>query len=343
MKIYHVVMLSLALATLFLTLCLLHGRKVAQYGNTSVGYAAKLQSACYDAAKTINMSYVRNSSGAWDSPSARNLTLDIFYKSLALNLNMDEAGRNEIAEMTPIVVLIDNGGFYVSYSACFDAYENTKIPISADGHSVISGLNTYSETYAGVTVHFYLTDYVEIILPDGCYLSGKRQEVYDELPDETKLSLSFMASKNKFAEFRSYTVAARIEETLNYYLNTQFINVDAFNTGYQISIPRASGECWARAIENPSIIAFFQGEQDYVDGKLLSTYAYAAGEMSVGDLFFIQNGYYYRVDNSLGIQKVLEDGIYKYFYNGEQINIFFTSMEECAATGALPSNQIFLQ
>lgn len=342
MKIHHVIMLSLSLATLFLTLCLLQGKKVAQYGNSSVGYAVKLQSACYNAAKTINISHIRNSSGAWDAPSARNLTLDIFYRSLALNLGTDGTDRNEAAEMTPIVVLVDNGGFYVSYNACFDTYNNTKIPISADGHSVISGLNTYSETYAGVAVHFYLTDYVEIILPDGCYLSGKRQEVYDELPDETKLSLSFMASENKFAEFRSYTVTTRIEETLNYYLNTQFINVDTFNTGYQISIPRTSGECWARAIENPSIIAFFQGEQDYVDGKLLSSYAYAAGEMSVGDLFFIQDGYYYRVDSSLNIQKVLEDGIYKYFYNGEQINQFFTSMKECAAMGATPSDQIFL-
>lgn len=79
-----------------------------------------------------------------------------------------------------------------------------------------------------------------------------------------------------------------------------------------------------------------------MDGKLLSSYAYAAGEMSVGDLFFIQDGYYYRVDSSLNIQKVLEDGIYKYFYNGEQINQFFTSMKECAAMGATPSDQIFL-
>lgn len=343
MKIQHVLMLAISIATLFFTIYTFHSRKVAQYENANIGYSEKIQAACYDAAKTINISHVRNGNGAWDTPSAQNLTLDIFYRSLALSLDKESSSRNEIAEMTPIVVLADSGGFYICYNACFDTYENTKTPSSIDGRSVISGINTYSETYGDYMVHFYLTDYVEVILPDGSYLSGTRQEVSESLPDETKLQLSFIASESEFIKSRTETISSKIEETLNYYVNTQFINADAYHTRYQISIPKLSGESWARSIENPTIIAFFQGEQDYLEGHLLSSYAYAAGEMSACDLFFIQDGAYYRVDPALNIQKILENGIYKYYFNGKQIDRFFTSMKDCAAAGAVPSDQIFSQ
>lgn len=342
MKIHYVAMIAVALAVLFLSLCLLQSRKTAQYENASTGYAEKLQSACFDAAKTINMTSLRDGKGVWDSFLARDLTLDIFYRSLALNLNREDASRNEIAEMTPIVVLADNGGFYINYSACFDPFDNIKISDTADGRSVTSAMNTYAESFGNIAVHFYLSDYVEVILSDGSYICGTRQEVYDDLPVEARNTLSFMSSEFLFDENRAETIASSIEEALNYYLNTQFVNEDAYNTGYQISIPRTSGETWARSIENPTIIAFLQGEQDYLEGRLLSTYAYAAGEMSVGDLFFIQDGLYYRVDGSIDIQKVLENGIYRYFYNGVQIDQFYTSMQECAATGAVPAEQIFL-
>ncbi len=342
MKIHYVAMISTALIVLFLSLCLLQSRKAAQYENANTGYAEKLQSACYDATKTINISSLHDGRGVWDSFSSRELTLDIFYRSLAFNLNRENAGRSEIAEMTPIVVLADNGGFYISYSACFDPIENIKTSNMADGRSVTSGLNTYAESYGNIAVRFFMSDYVEVILSDGTYISGTRQEVYSDLPDDAKITLSFMSSESLFDENRVETISLRIEEVLNYYLNTQFINVDAYNTGYQISIPRNPKETWARSIENPTIIAFLQGEQDYLEGRLLSTYAYAAGEMSVGDIFFIQDGLYYRVDGSLNIQKVLENGIYRYFYNGVQIDQFYTSMKDCASTGAVPAEQIFL-
>lgn len=343
MKIHHVIILSTALALLLFSISLLRGKKLAQYENANMIYACKLQSACYDAAKTINISFIRDCAGVWDSHTARELTLEIFYKSLALSLDRDNSTRNEIAESTPIVILADNGGFYISYSAGFDRQGHVLVPATTDPRSVTSGLNAYAGTYAGATVHFFLSDYVEVILPSGEYLSGCRQDVYDNLPENVKENLSFFSSDTQFDEYRTEAVALRIEENLNYYLNTQLVNVDAYNTGYQVSVPRQDGEYWARSIKGPSIIAFFQGEQDYLNGKLLSSYAYAAGEMSACDLYFIHNGFYYRVNDSLDIQKVLENGIYKYVYNGTQINQFYTSMAECAATGAAPAEQIFSQ
>ena len=344
MKIHNVMILVLGIFVAFFLLFSYQNQTAVHYSYRNTEYAEKLTSACYDAAQTISADFVGKPTGCWDDSSSRTETLLIFYKSLAQNLDMDTEVRiRGIKDYTPFVLLVDNPGFYISYNACFDDYGNAIVPEDLESVNVVSELNTYTGTYDGHTVRFYLNDYVDVTLSDGSFLDGKRTEVFEKLSGSAKTALSFLNDTEAFGQMRVEAVSGKIEQVINYYLNTQMINVSAYNTGYQVALPQLSGEDWSRMLAHPTVISFAQGEQEPVDGRILNVYAYAAGELNEKYLYFIMDGEYYCIDKDLKsqIQKVAEGNGVAYYFNGKRIDCFYTDMEECARKGAVPAWQIF--
>lgn len=339
MKIHHIVIFFSGIFLVFFLWYSWNNQKPVSFNRTNIEYANKLTSACYDAAQTIDGEELGSKKGVWNSLEDRKNTLFVFYKSLAKNLNKDnDVQITSIPEYTPFVLLVDTNGFYLSYNACFDEYGNAVVPKNMDSINVISNLNTWVDTFSGISVRFYLNDYVDVTTSDGRFYSGLRDNVYEQLPDGEKAVLSFLMDNDRFEENRIYVVAKTIEDTINYYLNTQSINVTGYNTGYQVTLPQIKHEDWSRMLQHPTVISFMQGKQQYVDGRMLNIYSYASGELNTGYRYFVADGLYYRIDKTTGlVYGVDEDGVITATYQGIPVSGFYSSVEECAKEGAIPS------
>ena len=322
-------------------------QRSSAYSQTNVEYANALTAACHDAAKTIRMDLLGEHQGVWRQKSARERTLNMFYDTLSRNFGSVSAVlETEMKEKTPVVVLVDVDGFYVSYNAVFDDYGNSIVPFTYDKVDVVSSLNTWAERNGTAVVRYYLSDYVDVTLNDGTVWSGNRKTVYDNLHAAGRLSSSLYYLNNdaQFAEKKQVCIATKLEKQINYYLNTQTINVSKYNTGYNVTMPASIGEDWARMTKNPTVIAFMQGNQERTTGNILNVYAYCAGELTNANVYFIYDGYYYPIEMATKTDATVTTFVSSteyvvttvYTYNGTDITKFYFSEEECAAEGALP-------
>ncbi len=337
MKMHNVLLLFTGIFFAVFLLFSVRNNTYADFAEENREYAVWLTSACYDAAKTLNTESVQNAAGVWSDSSARSKTLNAFYKSLSNNLSTEQ-NMNVVIGNTPFVILVDNDGFYISYNAGYDNYGNAEVPADLDTINVVSALNTYTEKTEGHTIRYYLNDFVSVTLSNGSFYDGMRWEVYEKLPDRAKSQLQFLADKDAYAENRTHAVVLRIEEVINYYLNTQKNITSAYNTGYNVTLPEITGEDWSRMLKKPSIISFAQGRQLGINHHRLNVYAFSGGELTDSLHYFIVNGMYYRYDRDVTLS-LQADGSYSYM--GLPIDGFYESMEEAAMTGAMPSDQIY--
>lgn len=58
-----------------------------------------------------------------------------------------------------------------------------------------------------------------------------------------------------------------------------------------------------------------------------------------GNIYVIIDGVYYDIKN-IELESVQENGITRYFYNGAQIDAFYTSEEDCIKAGAISSAEV---
>ena len=161
-------------------------------GTTNIQYANALTSACYDASGTIKQEL--NSDGVWDAVSDRERTLKTFYNTLEFCFNTEfTANADDTHRYTPVVCLIDNNGYYISYNSTFDDYGNVYIngekaasynTNSSDIHHkayyesmTISPINTWTKQYGKYTVRFFLNDIIEIRDDEGNYYKDKKDDL----------------------------------------------------------------------------------------------------------------------------------------------------------------------
>ena len=322
-------------------------QRSSAYNRTNIEYANSLTAACHDAAKTINIDNLEQEYGVWRTTAEKEHTLNIFYESLSRNFG--ESGEmlsGRMKEKTPIVVLVDTDGFYISFNAKFDDYGNAIVSNAYEEANVITDINTWTEQTGSYIIRYYLSDHIQVTTGNGTVFAGDRHNVYRDMAHAGALSsaISFIADDVKFNEYRNVVVAKKLEEQINYFLNTQFINVNPYFTGYNVTIPALEGEDWARNIDAPTVISFMQGNQEPLNGNMLNVYAYASGEITAKHLYFIEGDYYYKLDGNSIVTTTttvtingVTTTITQYSHNGIPITNFYTSMEECAALGALPA------
>lgn len=161
---------------------------------TNIQYADTLTSACYDASRTIERE--SGSDGAWEKESAREKTLETFYSTLEFCFNTEfTLNADETHRYTPVVCLIDNNGYYISYNSTFDDYGNVYIngEVSAKYNTkssapdkkayyesmTVSPINTWTKAYNDYIVRFYLDDTIEIIEPNGNVVKDKKNKIIE--------------------------------------------------------------------------------------------------------------------------------------------------------------------
>lgn len=347
MKIHNYVIIFCAFVMAIFIFWNYKTQRSSSYSRTNIEYANALTAACHDAAKTIRMDLLGEYQGVWRQKSARQRTLAMFYDTLSRNFgSVSEVLGEEMKEKTPIVVLVDVDGFYISYNAAFDEYGNSITPFTYDQVDVVSSLNTWAERRGSAVVRYYLSDYVDVTLPDGTVWSGNRAAVRDNLHEAGRLTtdLSYLGNADEFRERKQVVIADKLEKQINYYLNTQTINVSKYNTGYNVTMPASVGEDWARMTKNPTVIAFMQGNQEQTTGRFLNVYAYCAGELTNANVYFIYDGYYYPISYAAKTDRMVTISVSSteyvettvYTYNGTDVIQFYFSEEDCAAEGALP-------
>ena len=257
-------------------------------------YTQIITNACYDAIKVID----KEETYVFKEETTRKNALKIFYKTILKGLDIDN-GINDriISEKTPFVLLIDCDGYYLNYNTAFDTTMTISEP---DALCACTGLNTWADTYTGedgkkYLVRFFLNDYIEII-DDAT--GEKFKGTLDEAKEEYDAILPFLT--NDYEPTKRYCIINCMEDTINYLLNTQNINIGSWRMGYVVSLSNIPGEDWTRMLKNPTIIGFLQGPNKNNLTDNLNVYGYAASEKIKGRLYYADEttNLYYRLEKT---------------------------------------------
>lgn len=344
MKIQHYVLIFLGLCFGLFVFYRIQNQFSVTYQEKNTEYTNALASACYDAAKTIKVSNLSDNDGVWKSEEDIRYSLDIFFETLSRNFgSIKELLEDNIKDITPFVFLVDIDGFYVSFNGIYDEFGNAIVSSAYDKKNIISSLNTWTENKGPNIVRYYLNDYVQVTASNNRLYEGDRITVYNELASAGVLTsdLSYLNNKAEFDEARDHIVTSKLEEQLNYYANTQLINVGRNFTGYNLTLSEAKGESWSRSIKNPSIIAFIQGPQKRIGGKTYNIYAFAGGEMTNKTMYFIEGSLYYPYQGNVQetVTTTVMNGVpievTTYTHNGVVVDNCYT-LEQCVELGATP-------
>lgn len=347
MKLHHYIIMFVAFVFSFFILYNYINQRSVAYNRTNIEYANALTSACHDAAKTINADNLTYNAGVWRTRADIERTLSAFYETLSRNFGgtSDLIGLS-MQEKTPFVLLVDVDGFYTSHNVVFDEYGNATVPWNFEGVNAVSGLNTWAKSYGNYIVRYFLSDYIEVTTQSGNKFAGLREAAVSQMQAAGTFSnatLGFLLDEDQFKEEKSVVITSKLEKQINYLLNTQKINVDRYYTGYDVTMPASIGEDWSRLTKNPTVISFMQGNQEQLDSHSLNVFAYAAGELTQSNIYFVDGDLYYPLDaatrstvtvtvNGKNSEKTV------YTFNGNPITAFYYSPEEAAATGATPAN-----
>ena len=367
MKLSNFVLLFMGIAICFMIVLFLSIDITSKKNVENIEFSNKLTSACYDAAQSMHNKNIEKFGCVWHNESELEDTLNTFYSSLAYSLNWDTAGRNnEIALYTPMVVLIDINGYYISHNIVFD--ESGMVAMSEEGKANsdykngISGLNTWSEMSEDKIVRYFLNDDVEVYMTDGTAYRGNRKDVYQIIRDHnpTATGIDYLIDDDEYNERKNNLIIREINKQCEYYLNRHnLLSDNHYELQYSFEMPEVSGEQWNRMLQNPTVISFLQGYTSTTDNKILNLYALAAGELVDNYHYFIDgSGMYHNIESEMlagNCSTVLHERevenlvngfktreVYReYLYRGVTIEDIYYTQTDCARKGAMPHDCVF--
>lgn len=287
---------------------------------TETQYANMIAVACHDAAKTIPQENMESNS-VWNKDYEKEYTVNTFYNTLAYCFNAEYTSvAPEIKMYTPVIVLIDNNGYYIAFNSAFDRY-TTKWEDTADINAesmketiTISALNAWTTTYGGnkgFMVRYFLNNTVEITLPDGTVICDKKEVVIDKLKtllekgmieeellikpliiDDSGLNkysiIDFLNNKDDVYEKEKYHfIVNNINTEVEFYINNHNLTVRGKDIQYHYEMPFISEEEWHRLLEHPTVISFLQGIQTPTHGQYYNIYAIGGGEYAAERKYYI--------------------------------------------------------
>jgi len=292
---------------------------------STMEYGSKLTAASHSAMLAVNTDKIAMGKTIWDTPQMREKSLDAFYTTLGESMWLEQ-DADMLKTKIPVVILIDEDGYYINYNILFDEgnipsgmSKEDFIKEALNGHYGIKGLNqlgainTWAENKSGWAVQYTLEDYVRVVSPDGDIHEGHRKQVANKLeeyglapsdvihflrcgnsPDDTDGGASNPAQVS-FATYRTRFIINEIEKNMNRFVN-EFNHYSAGEAGksggftktrYHINMPTIKSEDWHRMLENPTVLAFMQGDESNIETDKIATYAYSGGELIKTDRYFI--------------------------------------------------------
>lgn len=229
------------------------------------------------------MSMVSNEDGyCFDTEEKRKTVMDAFYRAYNDSKSRRGEDYNTYFEI-PCVAMVDEDGFYIAYNQEYtsdDYYDYME--------RYESQLYTYADRYGAYNVRFYLSDMITVtkISNSGSKSkSGNYREVYEYFGEP--IELKFMGDKDLFHEERAAIIRESVEEQVQAAINNQpVVTINKENVNYTIIFSDADTDS-VNGLNNPSLIAFYQGPQKrYADG-MMNIYALTASEMGQGDIYYV--------------------------------------------------------
>lgn len=300
--IFFVILLSIALPTFFRTNIT---AKTEQMNNNYSNYLIAASKSALDSAAEDS----KSNTSIFASEQTRQKAVDTFYKTLVQCFNYDYTTYAPIVKnYVPCIVLVDNDGFYIEYG------EDRQ---NADGtyevYDIISPIHKWSRSYSpGASgnvghefyVEFHLDDTISVVYlknnEDPVQYSGNYKDVYDQLHRDG-ISLGSMINSDSIYDLEALlsnyktfynekkdVIIAEVQRQLEYYINTKTeVNNPNGRYQYQFTLPRVTGQDWARMVDGPTILSFMQGAQTQYGTYKYNVYALAGAEVEYDYVYYI--------------------------------------------------------
>lgn len=287
-------------------------------------YTQYLSSATYDASS--QMSEEAEEGVMMPTTESRQRVVNTFFNSLALNFGYDtDEDIQRLKAYVPVVAMIDTDGYYICYNI---AAKNANGAVEL--HHAITPINTWAETYDGVTVRYYLGNKVEVISKDQSTVrNGNYSDVLQWFVDKgsaqaatTNILKSHFSfdDKKKFITYRNSVIIPKMQDTIEYYINKQNKVAADVQPNYIWEMPTTKTDDWVRVLENPTCIAFLQGIRQTNAEHYLNIYSLGGGEVK------LTNGVFYTDNEGTNDREYSE-------INGSNKTGYVTSQQQAAQAG----------
>lgn len=327
-------------------------------------YSSKLTAASHSAVQSLDPQKLMQGNYLWSDEKSRIKTMDTFYYTLASSF-MSSTHDMTLQVSTPIIMMIDTDGYYIGYNALFN-WDNLADPNKEnefDNAMQLTSLTTWGENIYGYYVRYYLTDDVSVTTDSGKAYQGKRKNVaylmekdgisgsiIDYLDGTMRRTEHGTDIGEEFIHRKEEFIISETEATLSRYINQYNYSAGTNAGGYQLNMPRISGEMWHRLLANPTFVTFLQGTNVNNGKEVLNTYAYSGGEIMKADKYFMteettprgtfQIYHSFRECRDEGL--LTDNGDGSYTFKGHSpgsiiiIDKLYFTMAECAQQGAVP-------
>ena len=287
---------------------------------TSTEYSSRLTAAAHSAMQSANTDKLSLGTAIWDTKEEREKALNTFYTALSQSF-LQEADDSLLRTAIPVVVLIDEDGYYINYNVLFDD-NNIDPNYSAEsflqegneGMSQTGSINTWAEhigpgadplapSQDSWVVRYTLSDYVWVTAPDGKFYEGNRYRVAENIKNDPAryttngsdiVACDYLEGKTTvlpnedFKGHKERFIIKETEDTINRFINQfNYRKMGKNGRAYHITMPRIKSEVWHRMLENPTVLTFMQGSDTNVETDKISVFAYSGGELVKTDRYFI--------------------------------------------------------
>lgn len=274
-------------------------------------YAQYLTNACQAALAEADMT----DRLAFGTEKERENAVAAFFNSIAIGLNSHNTTmQEEIPYYVPVILLIDNDGFYCVYQEYNGAYEQRLTP-----------LIPYAAEFQNKYVRFYLDGRVAVTdSADGItkYFDS-RQQAQADFPD-----LTFFSDDQSFRDEISHTAVTQVKQMAEYYINQHNTYNRVYDASYTFSLPEVSGQDWASLMDGPCVLSFLQGIKTYYPKGHVNIYALSGSRMEKAPVYLMTR-------NAAGEKTYHLQGC----PNAGGAEAIYYSMQEAAMDGAWPCTE----
>lgn len=320
-------------------------------------YTQKLTSAAHSAMQSAVLLGDDGSMKEGDifsSAAARNSMADHFFYALSDNFHLSTVSSKNIRVFVPVLLMVDNSGYYIGYNALFDK-DSMASPENAFSEPMqVSEEYTFAEQVGDYKVRYFLDNSkVEVTTPQGKVFSGQRAAGEDsvlnllsedirkrggnpESTDVIRLIRDDGSYGESFEERRETLIVHQINTELAEYINHYNYANTVNEGGYHMEMPVVPDEMWHRLLKNPTLIAFLQGQSTYTGKTVINTYAYSGSEIAKGTKYFITTDSAGRMTYHSVAGAIRNGEIREGKYHGQEISMLYDSMRACSDLGAYP-------
>ena len=234
---------------------------------------------CFDKA-TDNAAYqLVENDGITGLKLNKEAAVQSFFLSMYASLGIidDSQKQEEFKNYVPLIAVMGDDGYYLYYS---DEYKGSDDPMGSNDQMGSNDHTYFSKHWSEKFPYYYedadfiyaftLTDTITLFDKNGLLNTKQEQTVftldYHELEtnaDYTYFRIqrpdSFLLEDESFNLVKKSNIISCIEDSMAYYCNKHNLIAQQCGIKYNFAMPIIDNSEWTRSIDNPCIIAMFQG------------------------------------------------------------------------------------